>query len=214
MADPPGAGAAAPLDPGGAPLPRLNIGSGRDRRAGEVNLDLVPLAGVDVVADLECPLPFADGTFGRIVARHVIGHVENYFGMMQELHRITAPGGRLEIVVPHFSFPGAYADPTHRRFFGFFSFDYFASGPYNFYTTTRFRILERRLVFYWIKNERHQVRSSVLTWLVNLWPALWERFFCWILPVHELQVTLEPEPIKRPRNAPQPEREHPCESPR
>ena len=36
------------------------------------------------------------------------------------------PQGKLELVVPHFSNPFFYSDPTHRRFFGLYTFSYIA----------------------------------------------------------------------------------------
>jgi len=51
-------------------VPRfLNIGSGRDRRHGYVNVDLSPLPEVDVVASLTGEaLPFPDDTFTVVLA--------------------------------------------------------------------------------------------------------------------------------------------------
>jgi SAM-dependent methyltransferase len=171
---------------------RLNLGCGRDHRAGHVNLDRVALRGVDVVADLERPLPFATDTFDEVWSSHVLEHVERLLPLLAELGRITRPGGRLRITVPHLSFFGAYTDPTHRRFFGYHSFDYFtAEAPYNFYTGLRFRIVRREIRFFWWNNERRRVPSHLLTWLINRAPLFYERFACWMLPANEVYFELE-----------------------
>lgn len=171
----------------------LNLGSGRDSRSGYVNLDLVALAGVDVVADLEARLPFADSSFEEILCVHVLEHVDRLIDLLAELHRISRPQATIKITSPHLSFFGAYTDPTHRRFFGYFSFDYFTDeNPYNFYSALRFRIKRRELRFFWIKNERTEIKGRLITALVNLWPRLYERFFCWMLPVNEVYFELEP----------------------
>ena len=120
---------------------RINLGCGRDVRPGYVNADRVPLPGVDVVLDLESPLPFRDGAFAEVFSSHVLEHVDRFLPLMAELHRVCAPGGRLRHFVPHLSFFGSYTDPTHRRFFGYHSFDYLSAGDFNFYTPLRFRIV-------------------------------------------------------------------------
>ncbi len=45
-------------------------------------------------------LPFADGSFDRIIASEVLEHVPDDLGVMSELFRVLAPGGRLAATVP------------------------------------------------------------------------------------------------------------------
>ena len=171
---------------------KLQVGCGTRAWPSFVNLDRLPLAGVDVVADLDRPLPFADGCFDEAHAEHVLEHVTDLVRTFEELVRVTRVGGRVFVAVPHFSSVSAYQDPTHRRFFGYFSFDYFTEdGLFNFYSRARVRIVRRRIRFYWIKNDRRQVPSPTVSALVNLWPLLYERFFCWWLPSNEVTFELE-----------------------
>jgi predicted SAM-dependent methyltransferase len=97
----------------------LVIGCGRRPKKGAVNLDMEALPDVDVVHNLEViPYPFADGEFEYIEAEDVLEHVDNLIGIMQELHRILAPGGTLWIRGPHALYPlQAWRDPTHKRLF-------------------------------------------------------------------------------------------------
>ena len=174
---------------------KLNLGCGRDVRPGYVNADRMLLPGVDVVLDLEQALPFRDGAFDEIYSSHVLEHVDAFLALMGELHRICAPGGVLKLYVPHLSFFGSYTDPTHRRFFGYHSFDYLAEdGDYNYYTPVRFRIRQRKILFYWLNNRRRRVKSRLVTALINAWPLLYERFWCWMLPANEVYFELEPAP--------------------
>jgi len=127
---------------------RLNLGSGQRRLPGFYNVDMVALEGVDVLADLNEPLDgFPDNSVAEIYCRHTMEHVTRFIELLTELHRIVKPGGQLEIIVPHYSNPFGYSDPTHVRFFGLYSFFYFcdtADQPRrkvpNFYSPIRFQV--------------------------------------------------------------------------
>jgi SAM-dependent methyltransferase len=100
----------------------LNLGCGHDKRVSEadlewVNLDRVASDGVQVVADLENPLPFTDGEFDLVYASHVLEHVHNYIPLILEIHRVLRPGGTFIAYVPCFPCRAAVADPTHVRYF-------------------------------------------------------------------------------------------------
>lgn len=171
---------------------RLQIGCGARAWPGFVNVDRILLPGVDVVADLDRRLPFREDAFDEVHAVHVLEHVADLIATLGEIARVSRPGSRLFVAVPHFSCVSAYQDPTHKRFFGYFSFDYFTeTGLFNFYSRTRLRIVRRRIHFYWIKNDSREVPSSLMTALVNLWPLLYERFLCWMLPSNEVRFEFE-----------------------
>lgn len=84
-----------------APLGRWNlyIGSAGTHAPGYVNLDLFPLAGVDVAANAE-QLPFPDGLFTRVECDAVLEHCEFPERIAAEIARVLAPGGYAHLVVP------------------------------------------------------------------------------------------------------------------
>ncbi len=49
-------------------------------------------------------LPWSEGGFDAVLAREVMEHVPNIFGMVREIHRILKPGGRFYFSTP-FIFP-------------------------------------------------------------------------------------------------------------
>ncbi|MFA6383721.1 MAG: methyltransferase domain-containing protein [Parcubacteria group bacterium] len=174
-------------------MKRLNLGCGRKIKDGYVNLDLYPLPGVDVVADIEKELPFENDTFDEILTEHVLEHMHDLDPLLRELHRITKRGGLIKIFVPHFSNFGAYTDPTHKRFFGYFTMDYYTEkNEMNFYTPVRFRIRKKKLCFYITKTSRYSFENKPLAYIVNLAPLVYERFFCWIIPAQEVYYEIEP----------------------
>lgn len=171
---------------------KLNLGCGKDIKNGYVNLDCVKLAGVDVVHDIEkTPYPFKAGTFTEIYASHVLEHLTDLALVMEELCRISKKGGRIIIHVPYFSNPGAFGDPTHKRFFTYNTFDYFVEGgSLSYYSSARVKIARKRIMLVTSRNIMARALAFVPQMLIDLMPSVYQRFFAYILPAAELQVEL------------------------
>ena len=58
-------------------------------------------------------LPFAAGSFSKIVCSEVLEHVADDRRALRELHRVLAPGGVLALTVPNRNYPFAW-DPVNR----------------------------------------------------------------------------------------------------
>ena len=107
----------------------LNLGCGRKRVDGAVNVDCNAGVVADVTHDLNRrPWPFADNSFSEVLAYDVIEHLDDVVAAMEEIHRVCQPGARVKITVPHFSCANAFTDITHRHHFGWFCFGYFTGG--------------------------------------------------------------------------------------
>jgi methionine biosynthesis protein MetW len=79
------------------------------------------------VADLEEALPFADQTFSLVSCLEVIEHISRAEFLLQEIHRVLSPSGKLLITTPNFAFfnnrihyllgSGPCSEGVHLRFF-------------------------------------------------------------------------------------------------
>ncbi len=53
-----------------------------------------------VQADLNRPLPYADESVDEIVAQHLLEHLVDTLGVLQDWYRVLSPGGRLVLTTP------------------------------------------------------------------------------------------------------------------
>lgn len=101
---------------------KLNLGCGFDKREGWINVDNFAECEPDRFLDIEAtPWDLPTDGFDTVLMKHVLEHVgadfKTFAAVMRELHRITEPGGILEIHVPHVRHDTFWSDPTHVRAF-------------------------------------------------------------------------------------------------
>jgi SAM-dependent methyltransferase len=82
---------------------RLNMGCGKRKKVGYLNVDVDVAVKPDMVVLLDPSLPFASGTFSLIEAYHVVEHVYPWVSsdIFKEFLRILKPGGKLAIECPN-----------------------------------------------------------------------------------------------------------------
>jgi SAM-dependent methyltransferase len=98
---------------------------GRSAWEGLTTLDRYAECEPDVVWDLEqIPLPFAPDQFDEIHAYCVLEHCGRqgdwrfFFDQWADFWRIAKPGGTFHGLVPLYSSPWAWGDPSHTRIIG------------------------------------------------------------------------------------------------
>lgn len=169
-----------------SPIPVLNLGCGRKRVNGAVNLDVTPDTGPDVVHDLNSrPWPFAGDQFAEVLAHDVVEHLVDIIGTLEEIYRICRHGAVVRITVPHYSCSNAFTDPTHRHYFGRFSFGCVTDAhDLSFYTRARFIERSCRIVF-------HPTILNKVVWrLANRFPGEYERRWAWLFPAWFMSIDL------------------------
>ncbi len=82
---------------------RLHIGSGNVRLKGWINMDIQPLPGVDVIADVTRGLDFADASVEAVFSEHFLEHLalDDALRFLAEVHRVLAEGAWLRISTPN-----------------------------------------------------------------------------------------------------------------
>lgn len=80
----------------------VDIGAGA-RSTGAINVDIRPLPNIDLAANA-LYLPFRNQSINRILLNQVIEHFnhEEVIRLLEELKRVTMPGGVIEIWTPNF----------------------------------------------------------------------------------------------------------------
>jgi len=121
---------------GNSRIKRVGL-NGRETWIDLTTLDSNPDVAPDVVHDLEVlPYPFADSRFEEIHAYHVLEHCgrqgdwKYFFAQWSELWRIMKPGGLFCGIVPHYSSPWAWGDPSHTRIVAVENFTFLDQSQY------------------------------------------------------------------------------------
>jgi len=108
---------------------RVNLGSGRDYKAGWLNIDILDRAMPDLVLDLAAPLDLplradtprsgpielAEDSLSLIYANNVLEHVPDLPALMTNCLRLLKVDGEFQIEVPYERALSAWQDPTHVR---------------------------------------------------------------------------------------------------
>lgn len=100
---------------------------------------------------------------------HCLEHLIDHNRAMKEVYRVLTNGGIARIRVPHFTWQVAFQDPTHRHFFAYNTFFYYAKdcGYFDF----MFSSCTVKLTF----GKRLSIWNYVLEPLFNLFPNVYEQ---------------------------------------
>jgi len=108
-------------------MKKLNIGCGKDKLEGYINLDISREVEPDIVCDIRHGLPFPDDYFDEVVAYNVLTQIDKEFlFVMNELHRVTK--GSIYVRIPIVPNECAWQDPMDCRRFTSETFTYIEYG--------------------------------------------------------------------------------------
>jgi SAM-dependent methyltransferase len=169
----------------------LDVGCGRNKRPGAIGIDRHPASHADVLCDLDrFPYPFAASSFDRLLAIHVIEHLDDVLRALEEFHRLVRPGGTVRIETPHYTDFSSFCDPTHRHHLTSFSLRYFGEdhGGFGYYARVRFREISvhvKLLSFWKWMGFEFLVNRSVRV------RRFWEYYLCYVVRGKALEFELE-----------------------
>lgn len=181
---------------------KIDVGCGSSKLDGFIGIDSLKLDGVDIVHDLNItPWPFESSSAKQIVFCHSLSHLDKISKILIECHRILVPGGRLEILAPHFSSDNYFTDPTHKTSIGLRSMNYFVNNVNFDYCyipkENLFELIESHFSFRECNTSwRHKTKFNPLRIMgienfFNKIPRLYEKFFCSIMPASEVYFVLK-----------------------
>jgi hypothetical protein len=107
-------------------LPMLDLGGAHSPAPGHIPVDRYAAPG-GIQCDITKGLPFKDGEVGAIRASDFMEHIPvgQVIPLMNEMHRVLAPGGWLHCHTPSTDGRGAFCDPTHVSFWNQLSMRYY-----------------------------------------------------------------------------------------
>lgn len=133
---------------------KLEFGCGSHKRdPSAIGIDLIPYDDVDIVGDaFDVMSALPNSSADTIYSAHFIEHLSDPSRFIRECERVLKVGGVLETIVPHWSNPYFYSDPTHWSFWGLYSMSYFAADALfrrkvPRYEKLSFKLTDARLVF-------------------------------------------------------------------
>lgn len=180
----------------------LELGCGnRKRQEHSIGIDILDYEAVDIVGDIfEVFQQIPDQSVDVVASHHFFEHIDDLNRLMAELARISSIGGKLEIVVPHFSNPYFYSDPTHRSFFGLYTFSYYAKSPFfkrlvpTYQRELKFELLQAKLVFkspppFYVRYGFKKILEKVFN-SSYFFKEFYEENLCYIFPCYEINYQL------------------------
>jgi SAM-dependent methyltransferase len=163
----------------------LDVGCGSAKTPGAVGLDISADTQADIVHDLDTfPYPIEDSSFDHVLMQDVLEHVRNPIRVVEELHRILRPDGRLLLRTPHFSSALAYSDPSHHHYFSTIAIRSLAVPGFEHYTGARFQIVHITLDL-WLP-----FRLTGIGAIANRFPGTYEKYFAFRFPAMNVRAEL------------------------
>ncbi len=172
-------------------MKKINLWCWFDIKEWYLNVDIINWEGVDKVFDFKkIPYPLKNNTFNEIYCSMVMEHIPNLSEMINELVRISKNWSKIKIIVPYFSSPNLWWDITHVRWFNTNSFSWFHTNSLKSFWNIN--VIKQRIHFLSNHKFMESKNMNILPdFLINLFPRIYERFFCYILPSSEIHYLLE-----------------------
>ncbi len=158
---------------------KLNLGCGKRKKDGYINIDSCSYCEPDMVVDLDNGLPqFDDNSVDEIHIEHVLEHVNDLQFVLEEMYRVSMHGALWDVYVPHYSY--GFVHPFHKRGFSRFTFDFFNLNPSKTYCGELGLEVERfRFNYTRDTGFLPSLLGIIISFFANLSPRFCERIWCY-----------------------------------
>ena len=171
----------------------LDVGSGWKDEPGVIGADIRKKVRPDVCCDLDVDgdglphFPFRDNAFDEVRVIQTIDHFRNIVPVMEEIHRVARPGGKVVISVAHVSSIYSWSDPVHHLHLTSRSFLCFTDHPTKgaAYTGPLLHQKEFRVIF------SKSIISLIPRFICLFSPRIYEKHFCWMFPANDMHFEFE-----------------------
>lgn len=185
-------------------LLKLDLGCGRSPQQGYTGVDIGFSAENIIQSDALTYLKsLPSASVSHVYSRHYLEHMafEELHTLLKEIDRVLIKGGEMKFIVPHFSNPYYYSDPTHKTPFGVHSFSYLCEKTClrryvpNYVAIAGWSLEHVRVNFVSMFNFKllgikFPKPANILNRLVNLstyTAEVFERYFAFILSIYEVE---------------------------
>ena len=141
----------------------LNLGCGTNIMEDAVNVDAMPLEGVNEVVNLsKLPWRWKDESVDEIYMLHLLEHFDNPALILTECYRILEPSCVLHITVPHSSSVSGIGCLGHYRTFSYDTLNDYLCRDFYLFKKALFKTMFQRLI--WIPHHT----NNPIHWLIDL----------------------------------------------
>ena len=162
----------------------VDLGCGKNKMKGCVGIDSDASSDADILVDFEKnPIPLENDSVDKVFSKQVFEHLEDPIRVLRELHRIVKDGGEIFIELPHYSSHIAHG-LGHKQYYSYKELTQI------FRNDISSQIVKAKITFY------KSFRMAGIEYLANKFPTTYERFWAYIFPAENIQVTARV--VKRP----------------
>lgn len=178
---------------------KLDFGCGKLLEEGWEGVDYTPLPGIKYVVNLnkKKKLPFKSNSIDEARAFHLVEHLDDPMGFVNEVHRILKPGSVFTITVPYFAYGMSHV-PIHKTYWNFrthilFDGEYHEiNAKWKVEMSWNWRVTEKSVKKHFILLPFFWVQKAIDKFLLKPYRRyeLYELGICYIIPVESITFKL------------------------
>ena len=156
---------------------QVDLGCGKRKVKNAIGIDADPNSNADIICNLGVePIPLESNSVDKVTATQFFEHLADPIPVLNEVCRILKKDGVLFIEVPHYSCHIAHG-LGHKQYYSY------KEVVQMFRNEITCEIIKARITFY------KSFRLAGIQYLANKFPTSYERFWAYIFPSENIQIT-------------------------